>query len=558
MPKPLTSFAARILMLLVAIGVVPLIGLGLIQDYYTRGMLDKLNEDRVTRRLEAALHRVNTYIADRFGELETLADHPLVRWQLLPDQAPPGQYAARAVTAFLGEGHPSFGVLLVSDGGEVMASLVESSNTRDVDWNRYLDRLPFRNLYQERDRGLLGPVRLEAVEGAIVFLFQRVYRDPERNWPIGLIVMHLGIDALVELMEISEDDALVPFLQSPLGEYFPGVADGARGPTKVVASTALLEGWELVMSVEEHRLMEPMVQLRQTLAVLMVVTLAAVIAIIALFYRRSALRIRKLTEGAEAIAHGNLQWRLEDRGTDEISALSGAFNRMAERLDSLIDATVQSEKMASLGKLATTIAHEVRNPLASIKTGVQVVRENLSDPEQERILGNVVAEIDRLNRVASGLLNFARPVPTRSEDASVDEIIERVRSLVERQAAKQNIRISAEVEPSLTIRVDTNQMQQVLMNVVLNSLHAMPEGGALTFRAHQADHRVVIDVIDTGVGMAPDAVERAVRPFATANPDGTGIGLSVSHQLVERNQGHMVIQSLPDQGTTVSLSFPAA
>ncbi|MCH8884006.1 MAG: hypothetical protein IIA41_10995, partial [SAR324 cluster bacterium] len=193
-----------------------------------------------------------------------------------------------------------------------------------------------------------------------------------------------------------------------------------------------------------------------------------------------------------------------------------------------------------------------------IKTGVQVVRENLSDPEQERILGNVVAEIDRLNRVASGLLNFARPVPTRSEDASVDEIIERVRSLVERQAAKQNIRIGAEVEPSLTIRVDTNQMQQVLMNVVLNSLHAMPEGGALTFRAHQADHRVVIDVIDTGVGMAPDAVERAVRPFATANPDGTGIGLSVSHQLVERNQGHMVIQSLPDQGTTVSLSFPAA
>ncbi|MEE8555356.1 MAG: hypothetical protein V3T00_05810, partial [bacterium] len=183
MPKPLTSFAARILILLVAIGVVPLIGLGLIQDYYTRDMLDKLNEDRVTRRLEAALHRVNTYIADRFGELETLADHPLVRWQLLPDQAPPGQYAARAVTAFLGEGHPSFGVLLVSDGGEVMASLVESSNTRDVDWNRYLDQLPFRNLYQERDRGLLGPVRLETVEGAIVFLFQRVYRGPERNWP---------------------------------------------------------------------------------------------------------------------------------------------------------------------------------------------------------------------------------------------------------------------------------------------------------------------------------------------------------------------------------------
>ena len=141
-----------------------------------------------------------------------------------------------------------------------------------------------------------------------------------------------------------------------------------------LASTALMEGWELVMSVEEQRLMEPMVQLRQTLAVLMVVTLAAVIAIIALFYRRSALRIRKLTEGAEAIAHGNLQWRLEDRGSDEISALSGAFNRMAERLDSLIDATVQSEKMVESSSAATRGATsfpvdvaEARNALAALQ-----------------------------------------------------------------------------------------------------------------------------------------------------------------------------------------------
>jgi two-component system sensor histidine kinase AtoS len=333
---------------------------------------------------------------------------------------------------------------------------------------------------------------------------------------------------------------------------------GVVSPAKVVASAPLLEGWELVIAVDENRLAEPIAQLRKTLAWMLGATLIGILGVIGVFYRRSAARIRKLTEGAEAIAHGNLRWRLEDRGDDELSTLSRAFNRMAEQLQTLIDSAVQSERMASLGKLATTIAHEVRNPLASIKTGVQVVQENLRDDEQARILRNVIAEIDRLNRVASDLLGFARPLPTRAESAPVDELVERVRSLVERQAAKHNVRISAEIDPGLTIRVDPNQIQQVLMNLVLNSIHAMPHGGELRFRARMSDHRVVIDVSDTGVGMAPDTIERVMRPFVSSRPDGTGIGLSVSNQLVERNQGRMEIQSAPLQGTTVSLVFPAA
>jgi len=557
LPKPLASFAARILILLVGIGVFPLIGLGLMHDYYTKQMLAKLNEDRVKGRMDEALQRISLFINERFGELEMLADYPPLKVKLAPDLPPAAEDMTQALIEYQADQSALYGIVLVDNGGHVAAGFPPRLGGHGVDWSANEERLPFGTLYQDRDRGILGPVLLEGIQGQTLFLFQRVYLDPERRLPIGIVSIHLPVEALLGLMGESSDEALLPHLLSPGKKYYPEFSEGGASPAKVVASAPLLEGWELVMTVDENRLAAPIAQLRQTLAWMIGATLIGILAVIGVFYRSSARRIRKLTEGAEAIAHGDLRWRLEDRGNDELSALSGAFNRMAEQLRTLIDSTVQSEKMASLGKLATTIAHEVRNPLASIKTGVQVVEENLKDEEQAKILRNVIAEIDRLNRVASDLLGFARPVPTRSENAAVHEIVERVRNIVDRQAAKHDIRVSAEIDPGLTIRVDPNQMQQVLMNLVLNAIHAMPRGGELTFRAHLHDHRIVIDVSDTGEGMAPDTIERVMRPFVSSRHDGTGIGLSVSHQLVERNQGRMEIRSTPRQGTTVSLSFPA-
>ena len=557
LPSVLDSFAARILILLIVIGVVPLVGLGLIHDYYTQEMLDKLSDNRVQRRLDEVVQRLNEFLADRFAELERLADLPPLQARLRPKSQ--GGEPDRALPMIESRADPArvYGTLLVSNSGKVVSTFSSSTVSQNVDWSQYGERLPFRNLYQDRDRGILGPVQLEGALGWTLFLFQRVYRDQERNWPIGVVAYYVSIDSLVDIMGTAEDEALVPYLHAPPDKYYPEIPQGAVTPAKVVASSPLVEGWELVIMVDEHRLTEPIVQLRKTLLILIVGTLAGIIALIAVFYVQWARRIRKLTEGAEAIAHGNLQWRLEDRGRDELSALSSAFNRMAEQLQSLIDSAVQSEKMASLGKLATTIAHEVRNPLASMKTGVQVVREDLRDADQSRILGNVIAEIDRLNRVATELLTFAKPVPTRSERATVEQLIERVRSLVEREAAKHRVRITTGIDPDLAIRADLNQMQQVLMNLVLNSLHAMPEGGELRLRGWREDHRVLIGIEDSGAGMSADMLERVARPFVTSRPDGTGIGLSISRQLVELNQGRMTIHSEPGRGTTVTLSFPA-
>ena len=557
LPRALDSFAARILILLVVIGVVPLAGLGLIHDYYTQEMLDKLSDNRVQRRLDDVVQRLNEFLANRFGELELLADLAPLKAQLMPNLPAGERNHALAVLENQADQAHLNGIVLVSNDGTILSTFASRAGKQSIDWDQNGERLPFRNLYQDRDRGILGPVQLEGGLGWTLFLFQRVYRDQERNWPIGVVALYVSIDSLVEIMGTAEDEALVPYPHAPSDKYYPEIPQRAVTPAKVVASSPLLEGWELVIMVDEHRLTEPIVRLRKTLLFLIVGTLAGIIALIALFYVQSARRIRKLTAGAEAIAHGNLEWRLEDHGRDELSALSSAFNRMAEQLQSLIDSAVQSEKMASLGKLATTIAHEVRNPLASIKTGVQVVREDLRDADQSRILGNVIAEIDRLNRVATELLTFAKPVPTRSENATVEQLIERVHSLVEREAAKRRVRISTEIGPDLTIRVDLNQMQQVLMNLVLNSLHAMPEGGELRLHGRREDHRVLIGVTDSGAGMSADMVERVARPFVTSRPDGTGIGLSISRQLVERNQGRMTIDSEPGRGTTVTLSFPA-
>ena len=550
------SFTARIFILSVLISVVPLLVMGLIYDNYTQQMLARINEERISQRLEIVSERISAFMADRFGELEMLSDYPPLKSRLSSDLILPEPDVVHALIEYQADQSHLYGILLLTNDGDMVASFAPTLSKRVIDWKGQQDQLPFRRLHRYRAHGLLGPTAVEGVDGPILFLYQRVYRDWERRRPIGLVALHLEVDALVSLIAGFDDGALVPLLRSPDGQYFNTGVKAPAPTAEVRASKGLADGWELVITADESVLMAPLIQLRKTLLMMLTGALVAILVVIGLFYRHSAGRIRKLTEGAEAIAQGDLDWRLEDHGNDELSRLSGTFNRMAEQLQGLIDSAVQTEKMASLGKLATTIAHEVRNPLASIKTGVQVVLENMKDRDQEQILGNVVAEIDRLNRVASELLDYARPVPTRSEKASVEYLVDRVRSLIERQAHKMNVQVDVSVDTELSIWVDPNQIQQVLMNLVLNSLNAMPEGGALALKARLVEHRVVIAVEDNGHGIPADKLERLIVPFPSARPDGTGIGLSVSNQLVERNQGRMEIHSVPEQGTTVSLSFP--
>lgn len=216
-------------------------------------------------------------------------------------------------------------------------------------------------------------------------------------------------------------------------------------------------------------------------------------------------------------------------------------------------------QLAVVGELAASIAHEVRNPLAVIVNAVAGLRrKNLREPDRDMLLDIVDEEAARLNRLVTDLLRFARPVNVNYSPVSLRELANRAQESVDSQYI---VEINMEDDPALwTVPADPGLMRLVFDNVIENALQAMPERGRLTISAeHETSNGtdfVRIDVRDTGEGMDADALRRAVDPFFTTRPSGTGLGLPIVERIVSAHGGSVRIQSEPGAGTTVSLLLP--
>lgn len=215
----------------------------------------------------------------------------------------------------------------------------------------------------------------------------------------------------------------------------------------------------------------------------------------------------------------------------------------------------RSEKFAAIGRMAAGIAHEIRNPLASMSGSIQMMRSADADPVQARLMGIVLREIDRLNQLISDFLQFARPTPPDFRTIDLADLLAEVRAMFDNREAP--VELDVAVEAGCRVWADGARLRQVVWNLLLNAADAMPEGGRITVRAEQTEDGVRIAVEDTGVGMAPDVVEHIFDPFYTTKPEGTGLGLAQVHRIVEEHGGTLEVESLPDVGTTFTLHLPA-
>jgi signal transduction histidine kinase len=224
----------------------------------------------------------------------------------------------------------------------------------------------------------------------------------------------------------------------------------------------------------------------------------------------------------------------------------------------------QSEKLAAVGQLAAGVAHEVRNPLSSIRGFAQFLRHSLKDrPEDREYAEIIVREVDRINRVVTDLLTFARPVIVDRSPVDLPEIIQHTIRLVTVDAQSLGVSIHTHLSENLTsgIWLDKNEVTQAILNLLLNSLSAVSEGGAIDIGAgiERGGGRVQIWVEDDGTGILPDHLNKVFDPFFTTRDNGTGLGLAIVNKIVENHQGEIVIQSPPDgknRGTRISLYFP--
>src|SRR6266849_500677 len=249
------------------------------------------------------------------------------------------------------------------------------------------------------------------------------------------------------------------------------------------------------------------------------------------------------------------------------------------------------DRLASLGEMAASVAHEVRNPLASIKTSMQMLLDDLAD-DAPNLSGNphpspysvasttrqvddsmrdsvrvVLKEVERLDSIVRDLLLFSRPRSLHPVECDAVEVCERVLSLIEAQCMEANVVVHRVYHDTPPVLVDIAQMEQVLLNLCINALQAMNEGGILTV-ACQVRHKSAMDwpvevrgwleitVSDTGTGIAPEQVERIFQPFYTTKAHGIGLGLPISRRLVEDHHGALYVESQPGYGATFTVQLP--
>jgi two-component system sensor histidine kinase HydH len=220
----------------------------------------------------------------------------------------------------------------------------------------------------------------------------------------------------------------------------------------------------------------------------------------------------------------------------------------------------RSQRLASVGRLAAGVAHEIRNPLSSIKGFATYFKERYRDrPEDQQTADIMIQEVDRLNRVVGQLLEFARPVSVKPKPVSLQTLLDDSIKLIKEQAAEKGISIQTQNNtPVAEVRIDPDRINQVLLNLYLNAIDSMEKGGELRVEMTDGGPRrdVVVQVSDTGRGISPENLSKIFEPYFTTKSTGTGLGLAIAHNIVEAMGGKITVESDPEAGTTFTIALP--
>jgi len=339
-------------------------------------------------------------------------------------------------------------------------------------------------------------------------------------------------------------------------------------------------------------------QLADSSARMLVYTAAAMLMVAVLswlfVWRLVGRPIKALEHGTERLAEGDLGYQINVRSHDEVGDLAHSFNDMSlqlraaneeivawaktledrveqktRELKSALDHVIHVEKMASIGKMAAVVAHEINNPLSGILTYAKLLRKWLDQgkmdttkhQEATECLDLIAAESHRCGDIVKNLLNFSRTSPMNVETTDLNSVVDRCIRLVQHQLELGGIQLQLDLADHLPkVQCDPAQIEQVLLALVMNAVDAMPHGGNLWLRTslNQSGDEIEIEVRDDGMGISSEILPKIFEPFLTTKETGhgVGLGLAVSRSIMERHHGRIEVQSVAGKGTTFTLTLP--
>jgi two-component system sensor histidine kinase HydH len=253
---------------------------------------------------------------------------------------------------------------------------------------------------------------------------------------------------------------------------------------------------------------------------------------------------------------------------EEVRRLTETVHRVAVALENIysFEQLKEQTRLAALGTMAAGLAHEIRNPLAGIKGAAQYLEGDARPEEVPAFLKVIVDETDRLNTVVTQFLAYARPFQIHGELSDTNALVRQVVDLVRAEGVVVGVDLALELAPGLPpIRLDPDKLRQIMLNLIKNALHAIDGEGSVTVRTgigtltappHRGKPAFVVMVTDSGIGIAPENLEKLFIPFFTTKPTGTGLGLAICRRLVEAHSGEIAVQSRAGQGSTFTVRLP--
>ncbi|MGQ9651723.1 MAG: sensor histidine kinase [Phycisphaerae bacterium] len=311
----------------------------------------------------------------------------------------------------------------------------------------------------------------------------------------------------------------------------------------------------------------------QPWAVLVVATVALTAAWVSarIACRQARRRLHRLREAVDALARGDLATCIDHPPDDDFLKLSDSVERVLDQLrenyrehERLRRQLTHSEKLALIGELAATVAHEVNNPLDGLQNSIRILRRGVDNPDQVRQLLDLMENgLYRIEMIMRRLLTMSRDEPLSLAATRIETIVDDALVFAQPKLNRGRVELIRDLPESLPFAmVDRLQMAQVLINLMINAADAMPNGGKLTIRCRSGDYgrTLLLDVIDTGCGIAPEHLPHIFEPFYTTKSKGggTGLGLAVVSRIVKAHGGTVEIQSEVGKGTRFRISLPVA
>ncbi|OGB99511.1 MAG: hypothetical protein A3G35_18830 [candidate division NC10 bacterium RIFCSPLOWO2_12_FULL_66_18] len=288
--------------------------------------------------------------------------------------------------------------------------------------------------------------------------------------------------------------------------------------------------------------------------------------------------LQALTRGVAAVGHGDLTQRIDIQTKDELGELAHAFNDMTAQLARVRDLEERlrrADRLAALGTMAAGIAHDIRNPLTSILIFSQLMSLHHDDPDVRQKFDRVVPrELERVQGVIEDMMELARPAALNLEPTNLNEVLTQALELYEEQAATQGVKVAREFDPDLPFcNADRKRLHRCFSNLLANAIQAMAKGGDLAVHTSLVsdvpaaaspsagappDAMIRVTIADTGQGIQPDRLSSIFDPFYTTKEKGLGLGMAITHRIVEDHTGTIDVQSQVGLGTTFTIHLPVS